>query len=204
MANTQELEVKRPGSDLEGQFENAMDEIRQFGAAETRVVKDVGSANWALCKLAELDQQDKTDEKDANDEIAKWTEWLAKSKESRQSSRDFLNHELTAYASNNREADPKYKLNVPGGVVSFTHYKPKVAVSNADAALEFVKKNWDEKDRESVIKVTEKLQLTPFKKALKIAGDKVVDADGQPVEGVTVEPDHETINIKPNSEAVKA
>ncbi|WP_203663752.1 host-nuclease inhibitor Gam family protein [Lacticaseibacillus sp. 53-4] len=197
-------DIKRPGAVLDDQLENAMDEIRQFGAADTKVVTDVGSADWALRKLAELDREDKEDQEEASKHITEWTDWRDHMLESRQSFRDFLTHELTAYATNKRVADPKYKLTVPGGVVSFTHYKPKVAVGDADAALKFVKDNWDEKEQAGVIKVTEKLQLTPFKKALKVAGDKVVDADGQPVEGVMVEPEHESISIKPNSEAVKA
>ena len=197
MNTTETAPVLNPA--LEEEYSKALDEIKQFGEAQTHTVHDLGSATWAMRKLGELNKEDAEARKVVQANIDQLNEWLQHSLEARQSRRNYLEHEVLAYVANNRKHDPKFKLDTPYGKVSFTvKRKATPAISDETQVLNFIKSNWNKSEQTQVIKRTEKILVSELKKQVTVAGDKVIDEDGQPIPGMHVDPaGTETPHIKP-------
>lgn len=174
-------------------------EVAQFGVARTQIVHDLGSADWALAKLRELNRQQKEDEELVKEKVAEYQEWLEKQNKSRDGFRGLLEHDLTAYTSTERAKNPKYRLSTPNGVVSYTHHKAAVSWADEKATLDWLEKQQDE-SLKPALKLKPSLNKTAFKKMLKLVDDKAVTENGEVVPGVGVKPEHDTINIKPKED----
>lgn len=194
------LEIKGLNGELEEKYDDVMNEINQFGQAQTHLVTDRDSADWALMMLGELESQDEDDETLAAAKINQWRDWLADQQAKREKSREYFEHELMAFGANERAKDPKFKLETPNGKITFRKAKAAPQWEDDQAVLDFIKANWSPDELKKVIAIKESFNKTEAKKHLKVVGDKVVDDDGQIVPGVGVKPATEAISIKPTVE----
>lgn len=176
----------------ESRLELIKSEIEEFGQAKEHYVTDETSAGWAFRKLEQLKREDKKDQeqiKDTLDAAKQATDWLEYRRVKRQKDHDFFERELLVFQENQRVHDPKYKLDTPfGKLVSQTSHRDNPKMSDPTQVLNFVKDNWTPEMQDKVITRTEKVTITNIKKLVKVAGDKVVDDDGQVIPGMFVEP----------------
>jgi hypothetical protein len=173
-------------------------EIDQFGQAET-FVTDEGKAGWAFRELAKVARENQKTRDQADLAIKQIEQWRDAKVSKNDSWYATLEHQLLAYSENQRQKDPKYRLDTPFGKVTIRTTKmPKAKIADATQVLNFVKANWNPHMQDEVIKRTEKVGITDLKPFIKIVGDKAVDEDGQVIPGVTIEPaGKETSAAKP-------
>lgn len=177
---------------------NISQEIEQDGHAATRFVTDDDKADWAFKQLADLAAEHKQDQEYVDHNIKPYLDWLEKRDAKRQGFRDFLQQDLMTYALDKRHDDPKYKLNLPHGKGTFRRAKPKPVVKDDQALLSWIVNNWPTDRVKDAIK--QEPRKSVLNKYMTPAGDKVVDDNGQIVDGMGVDAGHDSVTLKPLEE----
>lgn len=196
MLDEQKISIE---SDNDEKLALIQQEVAQFGAAQTQIVHDLKSADWALAKLRKLNREQAAEAKMVDEKIAEYKDWLEKQNKRRDGFRDMLERDLTAYTSTERAKNPKYRLSTPNGVVSYTHHKAAVSWADEKATLDWLEKQQDEALKPA-LKLKPILNKTVFKKMLKLVGDRAVTENGEVVPGVGVNPEHDSVSIKPTED----
>lgn len=177
---------------------NITQEIEQDGHAVTRFVTDDDKADWAFKQLSNLAADHARDQAYVDRNIKPYLDWLAKRDTKRKSFRDFLQLDLMTYALDKRRDDPKYKLSLPHGKGTFRRAKPKPVVKDDQAVLDWIANNWPADRAKDAIK--QEPRKSVLNKYMTPAGDKVVDDNGQIVEGMGVDSGHDSVTLKPLEE----
>lgn len=177
---------------------NIGQEIEQNGHAVTRFVTDDDKADWAFKQLSQLAAEHKHDQDYVDHNIQPYLDWLAKRDDKRESFQDFLQLDLMTYALNKRRDDPKYKLNLPHGKGTFRRAKAKPVVKDDKALLSWIVSNWPAERAKDAIK--QEPRKSVLNKYMTPVGDKVVDDNGQIVDGMGVDAGHDSVTLKPLEE----
>ncbi|MCX7951038.1 MAG: host-nuclease inhibitor Gam family protein, partial [Clostridiales bacterium] len=156
-------------------------------------VKDIDQANWCLRKISALKKQETELTELRNKEIQRIENWHKKEIEKTENSIKFFEGLLEAYARSERETNPKFKLSTPYGKVAFRKQQPKWNYDD-ETLLKFLK----QAGKTEFIRIKEEVNKTELKKKLKVAGELVVDDNGEIIEGITVEeqPDKVVIDVE--------
>jgi hypothetical protein len=154
-------------------------------------VTDLEGANWCLKKIAAVQKDLKEKEILAATEKIKIEKWLEKENETSNNSICYFKSLLSEYLKELRQDNPKAKISTPYGTVSTR--KTQIKWNYDDEKIKtFLKAN----NMVDCIRVEEELDKTALKKVLKVAGNNVIDDSGQIVEGITLEPSKEELNVK--------
>lgn len=172
-------------------------EVEQFGAPRTQIVHDLSSADWALGKLRDLEREQAKEDALVKEKVQMYQEWLEKRNKSREDFRGLLEHDLTAYTATERAKDKKFKLDTPNGKVSYRHSKAAPTWANEKETIAWLEKQDDEQLKEIALNYTPKLDKTALKKVIQLTTDKAVTENGEVIPGIGVNPEHDTILIKP-------
>lgn len=147
-------------------------------------IEDVNQLNWAMRKLSTLNSKKNGIDELAAKEMERITSWVEKECDSINYTKSFFEGLIMEYAMSERAKDPKFKtITSPYGKVSF---KKQLDKWNYDdkKLISFLKDN----GLSDLIRVKEEPVKTEIKKQFKLNDDgRVFDAEGQEVEGITVE-----------------
>lgn len=158
-------------------------------------VTDKDTANWALRKIKQYQEKQKENSELADAEKEKINAWLEAENGQAQQSVDFFQGLLAEYAMKQREIDPKFKsMNLPNGKIQFRKQQPKWNY-DANKVIESLKRL----GMTDYIRFKEEPAKSDIKKALQVAGNKVVNPEtGEIVEGITIEERGESFSVKIN------
>lgn len=152
-------------------------------------ITGMDSLNWAFRKLSALKAKETEITKLAKAEKERIEHWEASEKATISNDIQFFESLINEYHAEVLRADPKAKtLSTPYGKSKSRMSKAQPDKADEAAILKYVKEN----EMDEYIKPT--LKWADFKKSLTIAGDKIVDENGQIVPGVTIKP--ESISYK--------
>lgn len=168
-------------------------EVEQLEEKEQFKVTNIDQANWCLRKISVLKKKQIENEQLAKAEIERIEKWLKKENEQLENSIKFFEVLLEEYAKEQREKDAKFKLSTPYGKLSFRKQQPKWNYDE-ETLLNFLKSA----GRTEFIRIKEEVNKAELKKKLKIAGELVVDENGEIIEGITIEeqPDKVVIDVE--------
>lgn len=156
------------------------------------VVSDLASADWALRKIKQNNARADERIKYAEAEIEKLKAFIANEKSARDNSNAYLESLLWNYLIEKKVEDDKFKIKTVTGTVS-TRKTSKWSYDDEEL-LKFLKKN----EMNDFIRLKEEVNKADLKKAVKVLDSgKVVNSDGEVVEGVTVA-DSVSLSIKFN------
>lgn len=148
---------------------------------KTFKVDDIRSATWAMRKLKASADQDKEFKQVAQDQIDSINAWLKRKLDANATSREYLENLLTDYLFEQREKDPKFRIDTPYGMVSTRKSAAGVNWSDKKVLESLEKQGMDD-----FIRVKKEPDKTKIKKSFKFtANGKYVNDDGQIIEGAT-------------------
>ncbi len=152
-------------------------------------ITGMDSLNWAFRKLSALKAKETEITNLAKAEKERIEHWEATEKASLNNDIQFFESLINEYHAEVLKEDPKAKtLSTPYGKSKSRTSKAQPDKANEATILKYIEEN----EMTEYIKPT--LKWADFKKSLTIAGDKIVDENGQIVPGVAVMP--ETITYK--------
>lgn len=184
---------------LEEQLQDESVELTHEQVSERYKIDNLSSLDWAFRKLAANNAELAEKEAFKNAEIEKITSWFNSEKAKTEHANSFFEHLITQYHASVLAEDSKKKsLSTPNGKVRSTTRKPSIVKPEKDCLpqlIEYAEQN----DFAEFVEVKKELKWTDFKKELSLTDDlKVVDSNGQIVEGVPVNDGGTTFKITTN------
>lgn len=154
-------------------------------------ITGMDSLNWAFRKLAAIKAKEAEIINLAKAEKERIEHWEATEKASLNNDIEFFEGLINQYHAQVLKEDPKAKtLSTPYG-----KSKSRASKAQPDKADEATILNYiEENGMTEYIKPS--LKWADFKKSLKIAGDKIVDENGQVVPGVAIKPESITYKVE--------
>ncbi|KEI16958.1 hypothetical protein Z959_08165 [Clostridium novyi B str. ATCC 27606] len=150
-------------------------------------VDSLESANWCFRNIRALKEQIETNKALADAERFRIDSWEKKENESALNSISYFESLVTEYFKEEKIKDKKFKLSTPYGKVSSRKIE-KYNWDDKEALLNYLKENKQDK----LIRVTEEINKTEFKKVYKHGINKET---GEILPGVIVE-EKESISVK--------
>lgn len=168
-------------------------EIELLKGEEKFEVKNIDQANWCLRKISVLKRKETEITELRDKEIQRIENWYKKETEQIENSIKFFETLLEEFARTVRETNPKFKLSTPYGKVAFRKQQPKWNYDE-EKLLTFLKQS----KKTEFIRIKEEINKSELKKKLKVAGELVVDENGEIIEGITIEeqPDKVVIDVE--------
>lgn len=172
-----------------------MNDLNEMPTEEERQrfrIEDLSSLNWAMRKLTAIEAKKAEVNNLANDEIERIEHYRKSELDKLADSEDFFKSLIQDYASRKRAEDPKYKSEkTPYGSIGFRKQQPKW-IYDDQALVEFLEAN----DRDDLIRVKKEPVKTEIKKIFRVDKGFAIDEHGQIVEGIRVEEQPDTLDIK--------
>ncbi len=160
-----------------------LQELQKDQERERFEIENIEQANWAVRKIAAARAAIREREELAKAEMERINEWLKSETQELQREVDFFTGLLEEYHKKQLANDSRAKtIKLPYGVLKMRKQQP--LYQRDDAAI----KEWAAKNRPDVLVPQEpKLDWAGLKKALQVAGDKMIDPDtGEAVPGIAV------------------
>ena len=180
------------GGGLEREMmEEELIELQEEEEKQKFRITDLGSADWVLRRRQEvLDRLEKETEY-AKTEVQKYQNFINNQEKAANEQIAYFDFLISEYLQEQKAVDPKYKLVTAVGQANFRNSKSWKY--EEDEVMEYLKQN--KKDQFIRVKVTESLNKTELKKALKVTNGMAVTEDGEIVPGISIE-DKQTLVIK--------
>lgn len=155
-----------------------MEEQEQF------VVDNDGKAEWAIKKIAEETAEAKRLTDVCDEMIAEYALKKLRYAEQLESKIAYFKGLLNGYFLTvpHKETKTQESYSLPSGKLVLKYPKPKFEVDNDKLADFLITNGYND-----FVEETPKAKWGEFKKTVAILGEKVIDANGQIVEGVSVE-----------------
>lgn len=154
-------------------------------------IDDLGSADWALRKIAALESQNAEVKQFADSERERIADWEQKETLANNDRIEFFKAKLSEYLGELREKDPKARIKTPHGSVG-TRKRPAKWEYGSDAVEELEKLGMAE-----LIRIKKEVDKSEFKKAVKVTDDgRVITENGELIESIQVVEQGETLNVK--------
>lgn len=170
-------------------------ELKEIEQEETQRFKvtDINSLNWVLRKLSVLEAKKKEINELADAEIERIENFRKQELENLQRSEDFFLGLINEYAQRRRAEDPKFKTEkTPYGSIGFRKQQPKW-IYDEEKVVAYLNDN----ELYDFVRVKEEPKKAEIKKHFKVLDDgRVIDPDGQEVEGITVEFLPDALDVK--------
>ena len=159
------------------------------------VIDDDHKANWAFKKIRQMKKKVAEKEEFAQKEIDEIKKWLEEETGKLEDSIEYFESMLTEYAMKMKEKDKDLKTHkLPAGNLQFRKRRPKWNYDN-EALMDYL----EESGKEDLIRVKRSPDKRRLKKKVKVAGNKVVDAEtGEIIEGIEVQERGESFKVKVN------
>ena len=156
-------------------------------------ITDLSSLTWVLRKMSAIEAQRKEVNQVADNEIERIEAYRKKELESLQRSQDFFQSLVGEYAERKRQEDPKFKTQkTPYGSIGFKKQQPKW-IYDDEKLLNHLHDN----ELYDFVRIKEEPNKAEIKKQFRVLDNgKVVDVDGQEVEGITIEPQPDKLEVK--------
>lgn len=158
-------------------------------------ITDLETANWAFRKYAAIQKKEQEINKLAQDEIERIKQWQESETQSLQDSKDYFEFLLTEFYKKQKEIDPKFKLSTPYGKVTSRKGTKKWNIPNQDEVI----KELENRGFNNLVRHKKEINLADMKKEFQAVGDKVVDSNGEVVEGAYIIENPRTYSVKPNN-----
>ena len=146
-------------------------------------ISDDVTADWALDKIREEQVEVKRFEMVVNEKIAQLDAALQRKKEQSDRSVDFFTAKLKEYFDTvpHKTTKTQETYGLPSGKLVLKKQNPKFVMDDEQLTA------WVEKNAPECLKVRKSTDWAGLKKAIKVAGDKAVDKNGEIVPGITVQ-----------------
>ncbi|MCD2257112.1 host-nuclease inhibitor Gam family protein [Lactobacillus sp. CC-MHH1034] len=153
-------------------------------------ITNIHQADWALRKIEALQAQMKEDKALSDSEHLRIEQWYQDQTKGNQDSINYFQAQLFHYLQDLRQDDPKARIKTPHGSVGTRKGSTKLVVTDEQKLLEQIKHT---ELAAKVIKQT--INRSELKKVTQNADGKVVNEDGEPLEGVEYQTGEESLNI---------
>ena len=171
------------------------EEAAPEGAEKWRI-KDDGSADWAIRKIADEKAEFERIKALADEQIARIIEKVEAAKRRYENGTSFLTSKLAEYFETIQPKESKNKTKLSYRLLSGTLVKKiggTVMKQDSEKLLEYLKASGNA----DMIKLTEEPKWGEFKKRLEIVNDQIIDTEtGELVEGVTIETKPDTFAVE--------
>lgn len=182
-----------------------MNEIESIETEEKEPfrITDEGSLHWTFRKMRELqgeiikkEELAQADYERIEEEKNLVDEWLESEKKPLQQSIEYFEQLVKDYHLELLRDNPEGQktLSTPFGKSSTRKSAAQPDKGDEAKLLEYVKDN----DLNDLINVKESIKWGELKKTLKVVGNKVVDENGEIVEGAIIKPETITCNVELN------
>lgn len=157
-------------------------------------VKDLASLNWTLRKLTAIEAKKREIRAMIDGEKERLEMFYERETSGLTDSENFFKQLISEYAARKRDEDPKFKSEkTPFGSIGFRKQQPKW-LYDEELLIAFLEQN----QYNELIRTKKEPVKTEIKKVFKVNDDgRVFDENGQVVEGITVEPQDDVLDIKP-------
>lgn len=174
-------------------YKDILAEKQQFGEVKTYEVHDIHDFDNAMDELADLDDADKQARDRFEHQVAPWKQFMETELAKNEKRREFLSREVLGYVLDKNDgrslksARGSVKVRrVPAG------FHVRKTPEMQEALIKYAKENGYDDAIKTVETVTGKLK---DEAKLYVAGDKVIDKDGQIVPGYEATPEHVSVKI---------
>ncbi len=158
---------------------------------EAFAIENIDQVTWAFRKIKAYLAKKAEIEETAKKEIQRIKDWQESELKGIDNSIAYFEGLLTQYAVKERQQDPKLKISTPYGKVGFRKQQPKWEYKD-DIVLKFLK----ESGYKEFIRIKEEVNKAELKKSVQVANGQAVTSEGEVIEGITVIPQDEKIEIK--------
>lgn len=155
-------------------------------------ITNLDTANWAFRKISAINKKLEEINFVARDEMERITKWQESESKSLDDSREYFEHLLIEYYKANRENDPKFKLSTPYGKMSSRKGTVKWDMPNKALVIEQL----EQRGFDDLVKVKKDVNLAEMKNTFSIAGNNVVDSNGELLEGAYISVNPRTYSVK--------
>ncbi|WP_179394953.1 host-nuclease inhibitor Gam family protein [Lacticaseibacillus absianus] len=172
-------------------------EHNDFGNVKTYEVHDIHDFDNAMDEIASLDEADKAVRDRYEKQTAPWKAFMEAELAKNEQRRQFLSREVLGFVLDHNDG---HTLKSARGSVKVRQVSASAKIVDQAAAVSYAKAN----GLQDVVKVAETVDAKKLKEATGLmitAGGKVIDKDGQQIDGYEVTPAHTSVKI--DSEGMK-
>lgn len=168
-----------------------IDEAEEVEEREAFEIKDLAGADWCFEKLQAIKKQRDELVEYADEQIAKYKNFKEETIKKAEDDEAYFKGLLQIYTDKRLAEDKNFKLKTANGTASYGKINKKWNWQDEGAAIKSLK----DIGHNEFIKVTESLDKVNLKKSLTVAGDTVVDENGEIIEGIKIT-EYRNFNIK--------
>lgn len=166
------------------------DDIEEVEEREAFEIKDLAGADWCFEKLKAIKKQKDELIEYADDQIEKYKNFKEETIKKAEEDEAYFKGLIQIYTDKRLAEDKNFKLKTVNGTASYGKVQKKW---NYDEDL--LLKDLEDKHLDEFIKVKKSVDKTSLKKSLTIAGDTVVDENGEIIEGIKIT-EYRNFNIR--------
>lgn len=172
-------------------IDESLDKYLDQQITERFTIDSLEKADWAISKISKHQRNAETIRQFANKRIREIEEWAVKEMEHDKNSIAYFEALLLPFAEPQiKPTDKKRSLKVPSGSFGLKKAQPKFIQDKEKLTA------WAKQSAPAFIKTEESVKWAELKETLKIKGNVAITADGEIVDGVTVEEQPYTLTVK--------
>lgn len=168
-----------------------IDEVEEVEEREAFEIKDLSGADWCFEKLQAIKKQRDELVEYADEQIAKYKNFKEETIKKAEDDEAYFKGLLQIYTDKRLAEDKNFKLKTANGTASYGKVNKKWNWQDEGATIKALK----DTGHTDFIKVTESLDKVNLKKSLTVAGDSVVDENGEIIEGIKIT-EYRNFNVK--------
>lgn len=161
---------------------DGIDETEEVEEREAFEIKDLAGADWCFEKLQAIKKQREELVEYADEQIAKYKKFKEETIKKAEDDETYFKGLLKIYTDKRLAEDKNFKLKTANGTASYGKINKKWNWQDERAVINSLK----DTGHNEFIKVTESLDKVNLKKSLTVAGDSVVDENGEIIEGIKI------------------
>ena len=170
---------------------DGIDETEEVEEREAFEIKDLAGADWCFEKLQAIKKQRDELVEYADEQISKYKNFKEKTIKKAEDDEAYFKGLLKIYTDKRLAEDKNFKLKTANGTASYGKINKKWNWQDEQATINSLKETGHEK----LIRVTESIEKANLKKIFNIAGDAVVDENGEIIEGIKIT-EYRNFNLK--------
>ena len=168
-----------------------IDETEEVEEREAFEIKDLAGADWCFEKLQAIKKQRDELVEYADEQIAKYKKFKEETIKKAEDDEAYFKGLLQIYTDKRLAEDKNFKLKTANGTASYGKFKKDWDWQDEEATIKSLK----DAGHNELIRVTESIEKNKLKKSLTVAGDTVVDENGEIIEGIKIT-EYRNFNVK--------
>ncbi|NMW84248.1 hypothetical protein HKO22_00630 [Peptoniphilus sp. AGMB00490] len=167
-----------------------IEDVEDVEERETFEIKDLAGCDWCFEKLKAIKKQKDEFIEYADEQIKRYENFKEERIKKAEDDEAYFKGLIQIYTDKRLAEDKNFKLKTVEGTASYGKVQKKW---NYDEDL--LLKDLEDKHLDEYIKIKKSVDKSKLKKSLKVAGDSVVDENGEIIEGIKIT-EYRNFNVK--------